>query len=80
MFCTHLLASLVSHFGEELWREKPEMMDFVSNYLRYLSLVEAAGIEPASENTQLEASTGLGQVLIWVLSGPLPRHLKTESE
>ena len=42
--------------------------------------MEAAGIEPASENTQLEASTGLGQVLIWVLSGPLPRHLKTESE
>ena len=45
-----------------------------------MSLVEAAGIEPASENTQLEASTGIGQVLILVLSGPLPRHLKTESE
>ncbi len=48
--------------------------------LTELSVVEAAGIEPASENVRLKASTGLGQIVISISGQPLPRHPKIQSE
>ena len=38
-------------------------------------MVEAAGIEPASEKYPLEISTGLGQVCVFPEGSPLTRHL-----